>query len=75
MILLNNKTFTVWLSPTKAFKYTTLNDALNIYAKLPNSVMVEQLDNESYLMISRRFEMPITCNNYYEVRNTLNEVF
>lgn len=69
------KSYMVWLGHTKMYQYDTITDAQNLFSKIPSSVLVERLPNETYLLYSRRFEQPISCINYWEVRSTISDVF
>ena len=68
------KPYMVWLAETSMYQYDAITDAQNLYSKIPYSVLVEQLPNDTYLLHSRRFEQPIKCTNYFEVRNTISDV-
>ena len=69
------KPYMVWLGHTSMYQYDTITDAMNLFSKMPTSVLVEQMPDDTYLLHSRRFEQPIACFNYWEVKSAISDVF
>lgn len=69
------KKILVFVNKSTAYQLETMSQAETMYAKLPNSVIVEQQEDGTYLMLNRTFTEPLNVSNYVAVRNLVDRLF